>query len=313
MKSIPNTNLLVSNIGLGTANMGVKLTEKESFDLLDAFLDFGGNLIDTARIYSDWVPGEIGRSERIIGDWLQNSKKRDNVILMTKGGHPKFESMHDSRLSLQDMRIDIELSLKALRVDVIDLYFYHRDDQSQLVEYEIETMETLRREGKIRYYGCSNWKVERILAADAYCKEKGYRGFVANQALLNLGSKNMKSLNDDTLIKLDGDLYTYHTKNPQNLAMPYTGIAGGYFHKFIKNGENAVQNSPYHTPENIQMVKHCKFLMEKYHATITQVVLGFFSQQPFQCVPLYGASSIDDLKNAMDSMEINFTAKDYIL
>lgn len=83
----------------------------------------------------------------------------------------------------EDMRHDLELSLKALRTDTIDIYFYHRDNLRQNVEDEIETMETFRREGKIRYYGCSNWTTERIKEADAYCKKMNYRGFVADQAL----------------------------------------------------------------------------------------------------------------------------------
>ena len=93
----------------------------------------GGNLYDTARVYSDWIPPETGRSERVIGDWLSRSGKRHDVVLITKGGHPDMTvpspDMHNSRVSAENMRADLELSLKTLRTDYIDLYFYHRDNE----------------------------------------------------------------------------------------------------------------------------------------------------------------------------------------
>ena len=182
--SIPDTNLSMFPLGLGTAGAGIDWDGAEADELLDAFLDLGGNLIDTARIYSDWIPPEIGRSERVIGEWLQRSGKRERIILMTKGGHPRFTSpsddLHISRMTRADMRGDIELSLTALHVETIDVYFYHRDNPAQPTAEEIETMEQFKQEGKLRYYACSNWSAARIREADAYCQANGYRCFVAN-------------------------------------------------------------------------------------------------------------------------------------
>jgi Predicted oxidoreductases (related to aryl-alcohol dehydrogenases) len=309
MLEIPKTELTVSPLGLGTVHAGVAWSEPESHRMMDAYVDLGGNLLDTARVYSDWVPSEIGRSERVVGDWLQQSKKRNQIVLMTKGGHPKDGVPH--RMTAQDMRYDVELSLKTLRVNEIDIYFYHRDDVSLPVEETIETMETFRREGKIRYYACSNWSAERILAADNYCREQGYRGFVANEALMNLGTKQMGTLSDPTLEVLGADLMAYHQANPQNVAMPYSGIAGGYFHRYI-NGVIR-DNDSYHTPENAKLAERCKTLMEKYDATISQVVLGFFTTQPFACVPLYGPKSIAELADAMKYSVIKFDPADFII
>lgn len=312
---ILDTELSLFPLGLGTVGAGIDWDGDDADKLLDAFLDMGGNLIDSARIYSDWIPPEIGRSERVIGDWLQRSGKRERAILMTKGGHPKFtgpsDDLHISRMSRADMKCDIELSLKALRVDTIDIYFYHRDDLAQTVEEEIETMEQFRREGKIRYYGCSNWNADRIIEADKYCKEKGYRGFIADQALLNLGMKYMKPLSDDTMAYIKDDLYKYHTENPFNLAMPFMSVASGFFHIFAAEGEEGVKNNPYFTPMNIKVAKHCMDLAKKYNGSISQVVLGFFSQQPFSCIPLYGPQNIEQLKDAMGYIELNFDKEDF--
>lgn len=312
---IPDTDLALSPIGLGTAAAGLSWDGADADRIFDAYVDLGGNVIDSARVYSDWVPPEIGRSERVIGDWLRRSGKRDRVVLITKGGHPKYtcetDDLHLARMTPADMRYDIEHSLRALGTDVIDVYFYHRDDPDQSVETLIETMETFRREGKLRYYGCSNWSAARIAAADKYCREKGYRGFVANQALLNMGLKYMNDLPDDTLEYIRGDLFDYHVQNRGNLAMPYMGVASGFFHSFVARGEDAVRDNPYYTPGNVRGAKRCMELMEKYGATVSQVVLGFFRCQPFPCLPLYGPKNADQIADAMGTLEIPFTKEDF--
>jgi aryl-alcohol dehydrogenase-like predicted oxidoreductase len=313
--TIPDTDLNLCPIGLGTAVAGLAWDYDYADKLLGTYLDLGGNVIDTARVYSDWVPSEIGRSERVIGDWLQRSGKRCHIILMTKGGHPKFTSpsddLHIPRMTRADMRQDIELSLKALRVDTIDIYFYHRDNRSQSVEEEIETMEQFLKEGKIRYYGCSNWQADRIRKSDTYCAGRGYRGFIADQALLNLGIKYIDHLPDNTLVPMKGDLFRYHTENLKNLAMPYMGIANGFFHTFAAKGRDAVKENPYCTPQNLKVANHCTDLMQRYGASVSQVVLGFFSHQPFPCVPLIGPKNVEQLKDAMGATNNKFRSTDF--
>lgn len=306
---IPSTDLSICPIGLGTVNAGISWDGRDADRIFDTYLDNGGNLIDTARVYA------AGRSEEVVGEWLQRSGRRSDVVLVTKGGHPKFDSpdddLHISRMTAEDMRSDIEKSLKALKTDVIDIYFYHRDNRAQRVEDEIETMEQFVKEGKIRYYACSNWDADRIIDADNYCRKMDYRGFIADQALLNIGMKYMKSLPDDTLVYIKGDLHKYHIENPQNLVMPYMGVASGFFHGYINKGLDAVRKSPYCTEKNIAVAEHCKTLMEKYNASVSQVVLGFFTQQPFLCAPLYGPKNSEQILEALGTLEIKFCKEDY--
>ena len=117
--------LSVSPIGLGTANFGTRLPEADCFAQLDRYTQIG-NLIDTARVYGDWTPGPRGKSEIIIGKWLASRRCRDHVFISTKGAHPRLESMNVTRLSPGDIQSDLELSLRALGTDYIDLYFLHR-------------------------------------------------------------------------------------------------------------------------------------------------------------------------------------------
>lgn len=312
---IPDTDLYVYPIGLGTVDAGLRWDGPKADRIFDTYVQQGGNLIDCAHVYSDWVPGELARAERVLGDWLARSKKRNEVVIMTKGGHPDMTApvpdMHKSRMTHDDMVKDLNESLKQLRTDYIDIYFYHRDNQEQTVEEEIETMEQFVKEGKIRYYGCSNWDAERMIQADVYCKEKGYRGFVADQSLLNLGMKYMRPLADDTLGYIKGEVFDYHIKNAGNLAMPYMANCSGFFHIYDKLGETGIQNNPYYTPENMKIAEGVKMLKEKYHCSITQVVLGFFYHQPFPCVPLYGTTKAEHIVDACGTLDIPFTAEDY--
>lgn len=314
--TIPGTELSVSQLGLGTADIGLNPDAVSPNRLFDTFLDLGGNLIDTAHVYSNWIPGERARSERIIGDWLADSKKRNHIVLMTKGGHPEIvpdrPNFCKSRLTYQDMLSDLEHSLQKLRTDYIDIYFYHRDDLNQSVEEEIETMEEFVKQGKIRYYACSNWKVERMQKALDYCKEKGYRGFVADQSLYNLALKYMNPPSDPTLGCTSGDAFHFHINNPSLMEIPFFGNCAGYFHKYLLKGPDAVKAMYYDTEKNRKVAENLKELTKEYNCSITQAVMGFFRFQPFTCIPLYGTSSLEHLSDACKTWEIPFTENDYI-
>ena len=301
MIRIPDTDLVLSDVGLGTAKAG--LTYREADEIVARFMDLGGNLIDTARVYSDWVPGEIGRSERVIGDALSRLGTRNKAVLMTKGGHPDIThgfDMTKSRVSAGDMRVDLELSLKALRTDTIDIYLYHRDNPEISVPELIEIMEDFRREGKIRYYACSNWSAARMMEADRYCEEKGYRGFIADQSLQNAGVRGMNPPMDPTLTVAKEDIFEYHRENPHNMLMPFSSVAEGYFHRWILKGEGG---GVYDTEENRKLAERIRELCEQYSASITQVLLSYFKTLPMQVLPLFGPkdmSQIDDMMMTVD-------------
>ena len=312
---IPDTDLSLFPIGLGTVDAGLGWDGADADKIFDTYLSCGGNVIDTAHVYSDWVPGEIARSERVVGDWLARSGKRHEVTLITKGGHPDMTTanpdLHLSRMAGEDMVQDLDASLKQLRTDYIDIYFYHRDNRAQSVEEEIEVMEEFVKAGKIRYYGCSNWVTDRMSEAYDYAKAKGYRGFVADQSLLNLGTKYFRGLSDDTLAYIKGEAYQYHIDHPELLAMPYSGNCNGFFQIFAQKGADGVKGNPYDTPENIRVAKKIQTLQEEYNCSITQVVLGFFFHQPFACLPLYKSSSAERIIDACGTLDIPFTDADY--
>ena len=159
-----------SPICLGTADLGSAVNRSDSFALLDAYLDLGGNFLDTAKVYADWLPGERSTSEKLLGEWMRLRRNRQRIVLATKGAHPDLATMHLPRLSRAEIEADLHASLRHLQTDIIDLYWLHRDDPARPVEDILATLQDAVRAGKIRYFGCSNWRVERIRLCQRLCR-----------------------------------------------------------------------------------------------------------------------------------------------
>jgi len=228
--AIPNTDLAVSAICLGTANLGSGVDAEASFALLDAYLERGGNFLDTAQVYANWLPIEESVSEKTIGRWLKSRGHRERVVLATKGGHPNLKTMHVPRLSPKEVASDLEGSLRRLGVERIDLYWLHRDDPARPAGEVIEMLHGFTAAGKIRYYGCSNWRAARIVEAQAYAKAHGLAGFVGDQMMWSLAAPEPAALSDKTMVPMDQALWRYHRETGL-AAIPYSSQAGGWLQK----------------------------------------------------------------------------------
>lgn len=292
------TDLEVSPLGLGTAQFGTGVEEKEAFWQLDRYAETG-NLIDTAHVYGDWVPGERYRSERVIGRWLKLSGKRKKVIISTKCAHPPLSDMTASRLGKAEIVRDVDESLSALGTDSIDILFLHRDDVSLPAEEILSTLEYLRREGKIRYYGCSNWTLDRIKQAEAAARKGGFRGFVCNQLMWSLARVDYKNVGDKTLVPMDKPTFDYHASCGM-AAMGYNALANGFFSKKSK-GEilRSGVSAKYDTAENAKILEKLTKLSEEYGLGITELCIFYFAAQPFTAVPLVSYSSRAQMEEAL--------------
>ncbi len=156
--TIPNTDLAVAAICMGTTFIGSTIDHHQSFDLLDLYAESGGNFVDTASVYANWLAGEKHQSEKTVGRWLADRGLRDRIVLATKGAHPDMATMDVPRMSRAEIEDDLNTSLINLQTDVIDLYWLHRDDPSRPVEEILATLNAQVQAGKIRYFGCSNWR-----------------------------------------------------------------------------------------------------------------------------------------------------------
>ena len=177
--------LQVSPICFGCNVFGWTVDERTTFALLDAWLDEGFNYIDTADVYSTWVPGHAGgESETLIGKWLQAGGRRDRLVLATKVGN----DMGEGRVGLKAARIRqaVEASLRRLRTDYIDLYQAHHDDQATPLEETLEAFGRLVAEGKVRVLGASNYSAARLQQALEVSARLGLPRYETLQPLYNL-------------------------------------------------------------------------------------------------------------------------------
>ena len=178
MKKIKDTELNVSMFCLGGQEWGSRDDKMTSYAMLDQYIAFGGNFLDTANNYAIWN-GHGGESETLLGDWFTDRGNRSDVILATKmGGRAKKAPMSSAP---EHIRRECERSLKRLRTDYIDLYYFHCDDRTVPLEDQLGTMQELIKEGKIRYIGASNFKAWRLAEAAAISEFKNYCNFSAVQ------------------------------------------------------------------------------------------------------------------------------------
>jgi aryl-alcohol dehydrogenase-like predicted oxidoreductase len=184
-RQLGKSGVEVSTLALGTNVFGWTVDEQTAFTILDAFVDAGGNLIDTADTYSRWVEGNRGgESETAIGKWLKRSGKRNRVVIATKVG----SEMRPGKKGLSKSYIlqAAEDSLKRLQTDVIDLYQSHRDDPDTPQEETFEAYAQLMKQGKVRLIGASNFSAERLARAVQICEERGLPRYVSLQPRYNL-------------------------------------------------------------------------------------------------------------------------------
>ena len=314
---IPGTDLSPSVLALGTVPIGSKLDQAESFALLDAYVEGGGTFIDTARSYSDWLPGERSSSEKTIGRWLaaRGGGLRDRLILSTKGGHPPLNDMHSGRLSQAEITSDLDGSLRDLGVGRIDLYWLHRDDVSHPVEDIIDTLSGLVAAGKVRSYGASNWTPARIEAANRYAQSAGKPPFVANQLMWSLAESNPGSVTDDTLEEMDGPTLDLHRRTGL-AALPYTSQALGFFGGKYGRGQD-LPSTPaaarvqrmFFNDANFARLDRVSETAARLGWTPTQVALAYLRAQPFPVFPIIGSRTLDQLHDSMAAGDLTLDAE----
>jgi len=185
LRALGRSDLQVSPLAFGGNVFGWTVDEAQSFRLLDAWLDAGFNFVDTADVYSRWVPGHTGgESETIIGKWFRQSGKRNRVVLATKVGKP----MGDDKVGLSAayIREAVDASLQRLKTDHIDLYQSHDDDADTPLEETLEAFAALIKAGKVRAIGASNFTAPRLAEALDVSERLGIPRYESLQPLYNL-------------------------------------------------------------------------------------------------------------------------------
>ena len=309
---LPGSDIRISALCLGVAEIGVRQPEIEAHRLLDYWVQSGGNGIDTARVYSDWIPGEKHRSERIIGDWLQAAGVREQIVLVTKAGHPLLENNWRVRLSPSELRQDLEGSLETLRTDYIDVWFLHRDDERLPVEEIIDSCNAFVRDGHVKALGAANWTANRIRKANDYASRAGKAGFVTTQLFWNLGSRHFRGL-ESTQRSMDDDAEQLHEAG-NLVAMPFSSQAGGFFSDWLEGDEVArlkAEQSGYATKANFQMARLAGEIARRNGVPVGAVVLAFLRSHPFKVVPIVGCGTSAHLAASIDALDFALSDADW--
>jgi len=307
-RPLGKSGITVAPLALGGNVFGWTLDEPGSFQVLDAFVEAGGNLIDTANMYSAWVPGhQGGESERILGKWFKSSGKRDKVVLATKVGMP----MGDGSKGLKRDYIlrAVEESLHRLQTDVIDLYQSHQDDPETPLEETLSAYDTLLKQGKIRAIGASNYNAARLQEAMQVSASGGLPTYVSLQPEYNLYDRHDFETTLEPVCR-----------EHQLGVIGYYSLAAGFLTGKYRSPDDLGQS-----PRGGSIGK--KYLNERglrilaaldavasHHQTVPAVIaLAWLIQQPTVTAPIASATSLNQLGDLIQATQTKLAAEEMAL
>lgn len=300
-RELGRSGIKITPLMLGGNVFGWTADEAASFAVMDAFVDQGGNAIDTADVYSSWVPGhEGGESERVIGAWLKRSGKRDKVVIATKVG------MWAKRVGIRRDNIiaACEDSLSRLGVDVIDLYQLHRDDEATPPDEYMAALDELVRAGKVRAVGASNFKMPRLAASLAESAASQRVRFDTLQPEYNLMNR-----------AIEADLMPLCAREHVSL-IPYYGLASGYLTgKYRTEADKAksvrgARMDKYMEGKGPAVLAALDVVGARHRATPAQVALAWIMAKPAIAAPIASATSVAQLTELMGALRLSLSAED---
>jgi aryl-alcohol dehydrogenase-like predicted oxidoreductase len=300
-RKLGQSPLAVTPLALGGNVFGWTADEQTSFAVLDAFVAHGGNAIDTADAYSYWVPGhQGGESETVIGRWLKQRGKRDDVIIGTKVG------MWEKRKGLKRENIieGCEDSLRRLGVETIDLYWLHRDDEQTPPAEYLGALDKLVRAGKVRAIGASNFGAPRLQASLGESKRKSLVSFVAQQPEYSLMNRDIEK-----------DLMPLCASEGVGI-MPYFPLASGFL-----TGKYRTPADKTKSVRGGSAVKHLDgkgkpvlaaldAVAARHGASCAQVALAWVMAKPAIAAPIASATSVAQIAELMGALDLKLTADD---
>ncbi len=297
-RKLGNSELEVSPLCLGGNVFGWTADEKTSFQILDAFVDGGGDFIDTADVYSAWVPGHTGgESETILGKWFQQSGKRNKVVIATKVGLPMGPDKQG--LSKAYIRSEVEESLERLQTDHIDLYQSHKDDADTPQEETLEAYGELVKAGKVLFIGASNYSAERLTNALQISQTHGYPRYESLQPQYNLYDRE----------GFEKELQPVCEKNGIGV-IPYYSLAAGFLtgkyrsEADLGNKARAGTVKKYLDERGLRILAALDKLAKELNSTPAKISLAWLHSRPTITAPIASATSLEQLKDLLDAANL---------
>jgi aryl-alcohol dehydrogenase-like predicted oxidoreductase len=302
-RALGKSTIKVAPLAFGGNVFGWSADKDTSHKLLDQFVDSGFNLIDTADVYSIWVPGHKGgESETIIGEWLSKRGGRDKVVIATKLGIPMAPDKKG--LSKGYIATAVEDSLKRLKTDYIDLYQSHRDDPDTPVEETLEAYGRLVKAGKVREIGASNFEAPRLKASLEASAKHGYPRYQTiqpNYSLMERGS-------------YEGDLEKLCAAEKVSCIGYYSlasGFLSGKYRSEADLGKSAARSSRvkgYINDKGMKVLAALDDVAKRFSASPAQVSLAWLMAKPTVAAPIASATSAAQLSEIMKAATIKLDA-----
>lgn len=300
---IANEVLSVSRLALGTFGYGFDrfVTLKDSFRMIDCYLDMGGNVLDCGRVYIGGV------CEEAVGKYLKARNNRDKFIISTKGCHPPQDNMKVGRLSIGEMKKDLEASLKALNTDYVEFYWLHKDDRTKEVGEIIEDANELMKAGKIGAIGCSNWSTDRIEAANRYAKEHGLKGFEHSQIQWSLAQadQSKESFTSHLDVVMTDAEYDWYLRNNMTV-FAWGSQAHALFRRAYKAGwDNLPESllSEFGMEENKLRFEKVKEYSRESGLSLSQIALAYITCNSLPGIALIGCKNEEQLLDSMSAAD----------
>jgi aryl-alcohol dehydrogenase-like predicted oxidoreductase len=301
MRKLGRSGLRVSALCLGGNTFGWTTDQKASEAVLDAYVEAGGNFIDTADVYSRWVPGNRGgESEIVLGAWTSARQNRHDVLIATKVMGAMGSGPNDTGLSRQHIMAAVEASLGRLQTDHIDLYQAHWDDRETPLEETLRAFDDLVRQGKVRYIGASNHHAWRLTRALWESDRRGYVRYESLQPKYNLVFRDEYERELEPLCLEQGvGVIPYASlgsgflsgKYRRGGALPATARAGGVQKAYMNDRGFAVL-------ETVEKVAAAA------GATPAQVALSWLAHRPGITAPIASATSVEQLRELVGGVEL---------
>ena len=300
MRKLGRTELSVTSLCFGGNVFGWTADEQRSVAVLDAYVDGGGNFIDTSDTYS------VGESESICGRWMGARKNRSRVIIATKvgsrmGGNPDMQG-----LSWRYIMEEVEASLKRLQTDYIDLYQAHRDDPNAPLDETMAAFADLVRQGKVRYIGASNYSAARLREALRTSEQHGDVRYECLQPPYNLVNRAV----------YEGELESLCLEQELGV-ITYSSLASGFLSGKYRMGKE-VSSSPrakgvqerYMDEKGFRILEQLDHVAAAHSATVAQVALAWILDRPGITSAIASATAVEQLRELLGAVDLKLTEGD---